>query len=32
MANIWKVVEGKAVKWWINMDALSLMQQLGVVP
>ncbi|MGD8966326.1 MAG: ester cyclase [Anaerolineae bacterium] len=32
MANIWKVVDGKAVEWWINMDTLSLMQQLGVVP
>ena len=32
MANIWKVVDGKAVEWWLNMDTLSLMQQLGVVP
>jgi predicted ester cyclase len=32
MANIWKVVDGMAVEWWINMDTLSLMQQLGVVP
>jgi predicted ester cyclase len=32
MANIWRVVDGKAVEWWINMDTLSLMQQLGVVP
>jgi predicted ester cyclase len=32
MCNIWRVVEGKAVEWWINMDTLSLMQQLGVVP
>jgi predicted ester cyclase len=32
MTNIWKVVEGKAVEWWISMDTLSLMQQLGVVP
>ena len=32
MANIWRVAEGKAVEWWINMDTLSLMQQLGVIP
>jgi len=32
MANIWKVVDGRAVEWWINMDTLSLMQQLGVIP
>ena len=32
MANIWRIADGKAVEWWINMDTLSLMQQLGVVP
>ena len=32
MCNVWKVVGGRAVEWWINMDTLSLMQQLGVVP
>ena len=32
MCNIWKVVDGKAVEWWLNFDTLSLMQQLGVVP
>jgi predicted ester cyclase len=32
MANIWKVVGGRVVEWWINMDTLSLMQQLGVIP
>ena len=32
MANIWRIVDGKAVEWWINLDTLSLMQQLGVVP
>ena len=32
MCNVWKVVGGKAVEWWIHMDTLSLMQQLGVVP
>ena len=32
MCNVWKVVGGKAVEWWINMDTLSLMQQMGVVP
>jgi predicted ester cyclase len=32
MCNVWKVVGGRAVEWWLNMDTLSLMQQLGVVP
>jgi steroid delta-isomerase-like uncharacterized protein len=32
MANFWRFSEGKAVEWWINMDTLGLMQQLGVVP
>jgi steroid delta-isomerase-like uncharacterized protein len=32
MANFWRLADGKAVEWWINMDTLSLMQQLGVVP
>lgn len=32
MCNVWKVVGGRAVEWWINMDTLGLMQQLGVVP
>ena len=32
MANIWRVVEGKVVEWWLNTDTLSLMQQLGVIP
>jgi steroid delta-isomerase-like uncharacterized protein len=32
MANIWRIQDGKAVEWWINMDTLSLMQQLGAVP
>ncbi len=32
MANIWRIADGKAAEWWLNMDTLSLMQQLGVVP
>ena len=32
MCNVWKVVGGKAVEWWLNFDTLSLMQQMGVVP
>jgi len=32
MANIWRIVDGKAVEWWINMDTLGFMQQLGVIP
>ena len=32
MCNVWKVVDGKAVEWWLNMNTLSMMQQLGVVP
>ena len=32
MCNVWKVVGGRAVEWWINMDTLGLMQQLGVIP
>ena len=32
MANIWRVVEGKVVEWWLNLDTLGLMQQLGVIP
>jgi predicted ester cyclase len=30
--DIWRVVNGKAVENWVQMDMLSLMQQLGVVP
>jgi steroid delta-isomerase-like uncharacterized protein len=32
MCNIWRAAEGKLVEWWISMDTLGLMQQLGVVP
>lgn len=32
MCNIWRIADGKLVEWWINMDTLGLMQQLGVVP
>jgi hypothetical protein len=27
-----RISDGKLVEWWINMDTLGLMQQLGVVP
>lgn len=30
--DIWRVVNGKAVENWVQMDLLGLMQQLGVVP
>jgi predicted ester cyclase len=30
--DIWRVANGKAVENWVQMDMLSLMQQLGVVP
>ena len=32
MANIWRVVDGKLVEWWLNMDTLGFMQQLGAIP
>jgi steroid delta-isomerase-like uncharacterized protein len=32
MANVWKVVDGKAVEWWVNMDTLGFMQQIGAIP
>ena len=32
MCNIWRAAEGKLVEWWINMDTLGLMQQLGAIP
>ena len=32
MANIWRVAGGKVVEWWINLDTLGLMQQLGAIP
>jgi predicted ester cyclase len=32
MANIWRLDEGKAVEWWLTMDTLGFMQQLGVIP
>jgi predicted ester cyclase len=32
MANIWRIADGKAAEWWINMDTLGLMQQLGAIP
>jgi predicted ester cyclase len=30
--DIWRVVKGKAVENWVQMDMLGLMQQLGVLP
>ncbi len=30
--HIWRFANGKAVENWVQMDALGLMQQLGVVP
>ncbi len=30
--HIWRVVNGKAVENWVQMDLLGWMQQLGVVP
>ncbi len=30
--HIWRVVNGKAVENWVQLDLLGLMQQLGVVP
>jgi len=32
MGNIWRLVDGKAVEWWVNMDTLGFMQQLGAIP
>ena len=32
MANIWRIDNGKAVEWWLNLDTLGLMQQLGAIP
>jgi predicted ester cyclase len=30
--DIWRVVNGKAVENWVQLDMLGLMQQLGIVP
>jgi predicted ester cyclase len=32
MTNIWRFEEGKAVEWWLSMDTLGFMQQLGAIP
>jgi predicted ester cyclase len=32
MANIWQLADGKAVEWWVSLDTLGFMQQLGVIP
>jgi predicted ester cyclase len=30
--SLWRVVNGKALENWVQMDMLGLMQQLGVIP
>ena len=32
MANVWRFADGKIVEWWLNMDTLGVMQQLGAIP
>lgn len=32
MANVWRLENGKAVEFWINMDTLGYMQQVGAIP
>lgn len=32
MSNVWRLEDGKAVEFWINMDTLSYMQQVGAIP
>ncbi len=32
MANVWRFADGKSVEWWMNMDTLGFMQQLGAIP
>lgn len=31
-ANIWRIKDGKAVEWWVNMDMFGLLQQMGAIP
>ena len=31
-ADIWRIADGRAVETWVQMDMLSLMQQLGAIP
>ena len=31
-ANIWRFADGKIVEWWLNMDTLGFMQQIGAIP
>ena len=32
MANVWRVVSGRIVEAWFNIDTLGLMQQMGAIP
>lgn len=32
MINIWRFADGKMVEWWLSMDTLGFMQQLGAIP
>ena len=32
MSNVWRIEDGKAVEFWINMDTLKYMQQVGAIP
>lgn len=32
MGNVWRIEDGKAVEFWINMDTLKYMQQVGAIP
>jgi predicted ester cyclase len=30
--NIWRFADGKLVEWWLSMDTLGFMQQVGAIP
>ena len=30
MSSIWRLKNGKAVEFWINMDTLGLLEQMGL--
>lgn len=32
MTNIWRIADGKAAEWWISMDTLGFLRQLGAIP
>lgn len=32
MTNLWRIADGKAAEWWISMDTLGFMRQLGAIP